>query len=51
MNSKMVYAEAMEKTVSGFREIHKTRRINLHSTDQEWDEVYSDFMKKNGLPL
>ena len=32
VNPKMVYAEAMEKTVSGFRSIHKSRVINEKST-------------------
>ena len=32
VNPKMVYAEAMEKTVSGFRNIHKSKVINEKST-------------------
>ena len=47
----MLYAEAMEKTVSGFRSIHASGVINENSSDEEWHKVYVDFMNKHGLPL
>ena len=47
----MEYKDAMEKTVSGFKEIHERRRVELKESEEEWNKVYTDFMNKHGLPL
>ena len=47
----MVYAEAMEKAVGGFRELHKSRVITPKSSVLEWEIEYTKFMNKHRLPL
>ena len=50
-NPKMVYADAMEKAVGGFREIHGSGVISEETSVKEWNQVYAQFMVENGLSV
>ena len=47
----MVYADAMEKAVGGFREIHGSGVISEETSVKEWNQVYAQFMVENGLSV
>ena len=51
VNPKLVYNQAVEKAVEGFRGIHSSRVLHKTSTEQEFEKVYTGFLKEHNLPL